>query len=69
MLYVYDKQLEEADIIVINKTDLIDAAQLGKLRAALAAKYPKAQIVAISARTGEGTKLARPDVRRRDGSA
>ena len=30
--------------------------QLERLRAALAAKYPKAQIVAISARTGEGTE-------------
>src|SRR5262245_45778043 len=55
VLYVYDKQLEEADIIVINKTDLIGAAKLEQLRAALAAKYPKAQIVAISARTGDGT--------------
>jgi Ni2+-binding GTPase involved in maturation of urease and hydrogenase len=55
VLYVYDKQLEEADIIVINKTDLLDAVQLEKLRGALAAKYPKAQIVAISARTGEGS--------------
>lgn len=56
VLYVYDKQLEEADIIVINKTDLIDAASLDQLRSALAAKYPKAQIVAVSARTGEGTE-------------
>jgi G3E family GTPase len=55
VLYVYDKQLEEADIIVINKTDLIDAARLEELRAALAAKYPKAQVTAVSARTGEGT--------------
>jgi Ni2+-binding GTPase involved in maturation of urease and hydrogenase len=56
VLYVYDKQLEEADVIVINKTDLLDAAKLEQLRAALAAKYPKAQVVAISARTGEGTE-------------
>jgi Ni2+-binding GTPase involved in maturation of urease and hydrogenase len=56
VLYVYHKQLEEADIIVINKTDLLDAAQLEQLRAALAAKYPKAQVVAISARTGEGAE-------------
>jgi G3E family GTPase len=55
VLYVYDKQLEEADIIVINKTDLLNAAKLEKLRLALAAKYPKARIVAMSARTGEGT--------------
>jgi len=55
VLYVYDKQLEEADIIVINKTDLIDSEKLDQLRTALAAKYPQARIVAISARTGEGT--------------
>jgi len=56
VLYVYDKQLEEADIIVINKTDLLDAAQLEKLQSALAAKYPKARVLAMSARTGEGTE-------------
>src|SRR5215475_7499008 len=55
VLYVYDKQLEEADIIVINKTDIVGSAELDELRTALAAKYPKAQIVAMSARTGEGT--------------
>src|SRR5918996_1056519 len=53
VLYVYDKQLEEADIIVINKTDLLDAEQLESLTSALASKYPKAQIIAMSARTGE----------------
>ena len=56
VLYVYDKQLEEADIIVINKIDLVDVPRLEKLRAALTSKYPKAQIVAMSARTGDGTQ-------------
>jgi Ni2+-binding GTPase involved in maturation of urease and hydrogenase len=56
VLYVYDKQLEEADVIVINKIDLLDSAQLEQLHAALAAKYPKSQIVAVSARTGDGTE-------------
>jgi Ni2+-binding GTPase involved in maturation of urease and hydrogenase len=55
VLYVYDKQLEEADIIVINKTDLLSSDQLEGLRAALAAKYPSAHIETISARTGGGT--------------
>src|SRR5688572_18371846 len=45
VLYVYGKQLEEADIIVINKTDLIDSGKLEQLRAALSAKYPKANVV------------------------
>jgi G3E family GTPase len=52
VLYVYDKQLEEADIIVINKTDLLSEEQLERLRTALAAKYPQARIEAVSARTG-----------------
>lgn len=56
VLYVYDKQLEEADIIVINKTDLLEASQLERLRSALVAKYPKSQVVAMSARTGEGAE-------------
>jgi len=56
VLYVYDKQLEEADIIVINKTDLLNEDTLQQLRNALAAKYPKARIVAISARTGDAVE-------------
>lgn len=57
VLYVYGKQLEEADIIVVNKTDLLDSDKLEQLRDALAAKYPKAEIVAISARTGDGVEV------------
>lgn len=56
VVYVYHKQLEEADVIVINKTDLLDAETLERLRAALAAKYRQAEVIAISARTGEGTE-------------
>ena len=55
VLYVYDKQLEEADIIVINKTDLLDVKQLEVLTSALAARYPQARVIAMSARTGEGS--------------
>jgi Ni2+-binding GTPase involved in maturation of urease and hydrogenase len=57
VLYVYDKQLEEADIIVINKTDLVDTAKLNQLQEALGAKYPRARITAMSARNGEGTDV------------
>jgi G3E family GTPase len=52
VLYIYDKQLEEAEIIVINKVDTLEAERLERLRAALSAKYPQAQIVALSARHG-----------------
>ena len=50
--YIYGKQLEEADIIVINKVDLVDAGRLETLRAAIAERYPGARVVAISARQG-----------------
>ena len=52
VLYVYDKQLEEADVIVINKSDAITTAQRDNLRAALGERYPAAAVVVVSARTG-----------------
>jgi Ni2+-binding GTPase involved in maturation of urease and hydrogenase len=54
VLYVYRKQLEEADVLVINKIDTTDAARLATLRAALADRFPAARVVEISARTGAG---------------
>lgn len=51
--YVYEKQLEEADVLVINKTDLLDETRLAALRAALADRYPGRPIFAVEARTGE----------------
>ncbi|MGI8604768.1 MAG: GTP-binding protein [Verrucomicrobiales bacterium] len=52
VLYIYKKQLEEADIIVINKADLIVAAQVETLRTTLQEKFPRARIVAVSSRLG-----------------
>ena len=52
VLYVYQKQLEEADVIVINKSDLLDAARREALERALGARFPLAEIVTVSARTG-----------------
>jgi G3E family GTPase len=54
VLYIYHKQLEEADVLVINKTDLLTADQLARLTQALAERYPRATIRAISARDGTG---------------
>jgi G3E family GTPase len=68
--YVYEKQLEEADLIVINKRDLLSDAERVTLEQALRARFPQAEVLAISARTGEhlddwfsclsGTMAARP---------
>lgn len=54
VLYVYDRQLEEAEIIVVNKTDLLTPDRLGRLRDALRQRYPQAEIMEVSARTGHG---------------
>ncbi|MCC6537642.1 MAG: cobalamin biosynthesis protein P47K [Bryobacterales bacterium] len=52
--YVYSKQLEEADAVVINKIDLLDPARLDRLRQALSVRYPQARIFAVSVRTAVG---------------
>ncbi len=54
VLYVYDRQLAEADVIVVNKVDLLDEARLERLRAALAARYSRTDVLAMSARDGRG---------------
>jgi G3E family GTPase len=52
--YIFEKQLEEADFIVITKRDLITDAQEAELRAALSARFPHAEIFAVSARDNTG---------------
>jgi len=54
VLYIYYKQLEEAEHIVINKADTLDAATLDTLRAELTRRYPQAAVHVISAREGTG---------------
>jgi G3E family GTPase len=52
--YIFEKQLEEADFIVISKRDLLPDVQEAELRAALRARFPNAEILAVSARDGTG---------------
>ena len=54
MAHILRAQLMEADLIVLNKCDLLDTAELEADRAWLAEHYPQAEIVTISAVTGEG---------------
>jgi G3E family GTPase len=54
VVYIYRKQLEEADIIAINKTDLLTGDQLAELRSALQTEFPHAEIREVSARDGDG---------------
>ena len=52
--YIYRKQLEEADYLVINKCDLVTPEELAELRTALMNEFAPGQIFEVSARTGSG---------------
>jgi Ni2+-binding GTPase involved in maturation of urease and hydrogenase len=52
--YILRKQLEEADRVVINKTDTLSAPELADLQALAARELPGIETCAISARTGQG---------------
>jgi G3E family GTPase len=52
--YIFKKQLEEADIIVISKSDLLDDTQREELRAVLTKEFPLAKVVTASPRQQTG---------------
>lgn len=52
--YIYQKQIEEADVVVVNKCDLLVAHELDRLFGALGQRYPGKLIHAMSARDGSG---------------
>lgn len=52
--YIYRKQLEEADVILINKTDLLATAEVESLVSKAKKQWPLAHISSISAKTGFG---------------
>ncbi|MES2734784.1 MAG: GTP-binding protein [Verrucomicrobiota bacterium] len=52
--YIFKKQLEEADIIVISKSDLIGETEREELRAVLEREFPLARIVTASPRQETG---------------
>jgi G3E family GTPase len=52
--YIYRKQLEEADLILINKCDLLDRERVQRLEDALRAEFPKASVMRVSARESTG---------------
>jgi G3E family GTPase len=54
VLYVYEKQLEEADFLAVNKLDLLDRSRAARLVAALEARFPQARVFAVSVRDGAG---------------
>jgi len=52
--YLFYKQLEEADLIVLNKIDLIDDAERARLTEALKEEFPEKKILTVSAKKGTG---------------
>jgi G3E family GTPase len=53
VVYIYKKQIEEADIVIISKSDLLDSKQLKGLEAAIKDQYPGKDVLAVSARDGK----------------
>jgi Ni2+-binding GTPase involved in maturation of urease and hydrogenase len=64
VLYIFEKQMEEADILVINKCDLLAAGSSPSssesqkafidLKQALDHRFPDKRVIGISAKTGQG---------------
>jgi G3E family GTPase len=52
--YIFTKQLEEADAIVINRLDELDAAAVAELTGLLGKRFPGTPVLRVSAKTGQG---------------
>lgn len=52
--HILRAQLLEADLIVLNKCDLLDGAEIEADKRWLAAQYPQAEVLAVSAAAGDG---------------
>ncbi len=52
--YIFRKQLEEADFIILNRIDELSQSQRDQLRSNLEHDFPGRAIIAMSAKTGSG---------------
>jgi Ni2+-binding GTPase involved in maturation of urease and hydrogenase len=52
--YIFNKQLEEADVILINRCDELSALEASELESLLKEKHPDTAVMRISAKTGQG---------------
>jgi len=52
--YIYQMQQNEADIVAINKVDALTPEELAEVSDLVRRNFPKARLVPVSARTGEG---------------
>ncbi len=51
---LYRQQLEEADLIILNKIDLLTLAERNELAHLLASEFPRSTVLKVSLLTGEG---------------
>ncbi len=54
VIYIYLKQLEEADMIIVNKVDILEEKDLDRLNGLIASRFPGAKIFNVEARNGVG---------------
>ncbi len=52
--YIFRKQLEEADAILINRIDELPPTQVDELAALVAQQFPGVPVLRVSAKTGQG---------------
>jgi Ni2+-binding GTPase involved in maturation of urease and hydrogenase len=52
--YIFKKQLEEADAIVVNRIDELEPAALDELARLLNEQFPNTPVLRVSAQTGQG---------------
>jgi G3E family GTPase len=62
ILYLYRQQIEEADLVLINKIDVTKGEATAAVRARLEREFPGKMFFEISARTGQGFSLWRDAV-------
>jgi len=52
--YIFRKQIEEADFVVINRVDELPAAEVNELAALIEQQFPGRPVLKLSAKTGQG---------------
>lgn len=52
--YIWRKQVEEADLIVITKKDLLPSSEIDEIAHALSGEFPAKPVLRVSVRQGEG---------------
>src|SRR5262249_45279388 len=52
--YIFKKQLEEADAVLINRIDELTPAQVDEIASLVAQQFPGVPVLRVSAKTGQG---------------